>query len=76
MNENFLKYWMVTVQFEIENDKGKVRKIKEPYLIDAMSATEAEAKLHEYMKERGEHNFEVIRAVKSGIIEVIQPIRK
>ena len=40
-------YWQVTTQFERESDTGRVQKVKEVYLVDAMSGTEAEAKTYE-----------------------------
>ena len=33
------QFWTVTVQLEIENDRGRVQKVKENYLIDAVSAS-------------------------------------
>ena len=40
------QFWTVTVQLEIENDRGRVQKVKENYLVDAVSATDAEAKIY------------------------------
>ena len=34
-----MQYWQVTVQFERENDRGRVQKVREIYLIDAMTGT-------------------------------------
>jgi hypothetical protein len=28
-------YWQVTAQFERENDRGRIQKVKEIYLVDA-----------------------------------------
>ena len=39
------KYYSVLVAVEVEDAKGKVKKNKENYLVDALSVTEAEAKL-------------------------------
>jgi len=32
-------YWQVTTQFERENDKGRIQKVKENYLITAFTGT-------------------------------------
>lgn len=63
------RYWQVTVQLTIENDNGKVQKLREIYLVDAVSATEAEAKI--YKDFEGESNFSVIGVNQSKIIKVI-----
>ena len=39
------KYYAVTVAVEVEDAKGKIKKQREQYLVDALSVTEAEAKL-------------------------------
>ena len=58
------KYWNVTVQLEIENGNGRVQKVKENYLVSAVSATDAEQKIY--------IEFEVVGAVKSKIIKVLE----
>jgi|TARA_R110000772_G_scaffold265007_1_gene386045 hypothetical protein len=64
-----MKYWAVTVVFEIDNDSGRVQKIKELYLVEAVSATDAEAKI--YKNFEGESNFSVIKAEQSRIVDII-----
>ncbi len=60
-------YWQVTVQLQHESDKGKIQRVNEQYIVDAVSATEAEAKI--YTEFEGESNFEVIRvAQKSNLV--------
>ena len=51
-----MQYWEVTAQFERENDRGRVQKVRENYLVDAMSGTEAEAKTYAYLEGEGETN--------------------
>lgn len=63
-----LYYWQVTVEFRRENDQGRIQKIKEIYLVDAMSATEAEAKTYKELE--GESDFRVISLAQSRIIRV------
>jgi hypothetical protein len=65
-----MNYWTVTVQLEHENDRGRIQRVKELYLVDAVSATEAEAKI--YKEFEGESNFSVVGAVQSKIIKVIE----
>ena len=65
-----MKYWQVTVAFEIVSDSGRNQKVKELYLVEAVSATDAEAKI--YKNFEGESNFTVIKAEQSRILEVIE----
>lgn len=65
-----MDYWQVTVQLEHENDRGRIQKVRELYLVDALSATEAEAKI--YKEFEGESNFSVIGVNQSKIIKVIE----
>ena len=65
-----MDYWQVTVQLEHENDRGRTQKVRELYLVDAVSATEAEAKI--FTEFEGESNFTVIGVNQSKIIKVIE----
>lgn len=65
-----MNYWTVTVQLEHENDRGRIQRIKEQYLVNAISATDAEAKI--YSDFEGESNFSVVGVVQSKIIKVIE----
>lgn len=64
-----MQYWQVTVQMEHENDRGRVQKVKELYLVDAMSATEAEAII--YKDFEGMSNFKVIAITQTRIVKVL-----
>jgi hypothetical protein len=66
------QYFTVKAVFEIEDNKGKIKKQTEVYLVDAMSVTEAEARITDYLSERGENDFEVKSASKSNIVSVIE----
>jgi hypothetical protein len=55
---------------EHENDRGRIQKVRELYLVDAISATEAEAKI--YTEFEGESNFAVIGVNQSKILKVIE----
>jgi hypothetical protein len=66
-----MKYWQVVVQFERENDRGRVQKIKENYLVDAMSGTEAETKMYKHFEDEGESDFSVTSLTQSRILKVI-----
>ena len=68
---NTTPYWQVTIQFVTEDpESGKVKRIKEDWLVDAQSATEAEAKtLKHFEGTLGE--YEVIKAVQSRILGLI-----
>ena len=65
-------YFTVSVKVSFTDDKGKVKKATERYLVDAMSVTEAEARVTSFMKDTlGE--FEISAASQSSILEVISP---
>jgi len=64
-----LSYWQVIVEFRRENDRGRIQKIRENYLVDAMSGTEAEAKTYKELE--GESDFTVVSLKQSRIIKVI-----
>jgi hypothetical protein len=70
MNEN--KYYIVKVEFQSIDDKGKTKKQKLDYLVDAVSVTEAEAKITRWLVERNERNFEIKAAITSPIVDVIE----
>ena len=63
-------YWQVTTQFERESDTGRVQKVREVYLVDAMTGTEAEAKTYKMLEEISETNFKIISLAESRIIKV------
>lgn len=66
------KYWTATVQFETTDSQGKLKKTRETYLVDAVSATEAEALVHKEMTKDGETDFQVVSASQSKILRVIE----
>jgi hypothetical protein len=60
------------VKVQHDNGNGKIKKVTERYLVDAMSVTEAEARVTEVMKEDlGSNDFEVVSASVSRIYKVI-----
>ena len=66
------KFYSVQVAIEIEDAKsGKIKKQKENYLVDAMSVTEAEAKLvNKFVEEAVKLEYEVVKVSETNIIEV------
>ena len=65
------EFFTVKAVFNVEDAKGKIKKQTETYLVDAMSVTEAEARLTTYLMERGENDFDIKSASKSNIVSVI-----
>jgi hypothetical protein len=69
-----MKYFEVTVQVKVESEdsKGnvKVKRISELYLVDAMSVTEAEARVVKLFKNCS-LDFEVVSVRGSKVLEVI-----
>jgi len=64
-----MQYWQVDVKMEFENDRGKIQKVIEKYLVSAFSATDAEAKI--YKEFDGDSNFSVEKVVKSKILKIL-----
>ena len=60
----------VKVEFETDNGNGKTKKVTETHLVDAVTVTEAEARVHEFFK-TSIAPFEVKSAKVSRIISVI-----
>ena len=65
------QYFNVKVQFTDIDDKGKAKRQNINYLVDAMSVTEAEARVVKYLTDEDETDFEVKAASESKIAEVI-----
>ncbi len=70
------KYFEVTVSVHHEVDGGKggtkIKKVKENYLVDAMTVTEAEARVVKQFEDSGvQLDYEVTGARESKIIQVI-----
>ena len=65
------KFYSVQVAIEVEDSKGKIKKQKENYLVDALSVTEAEAKLvKKFVAEAVKLEYEVVKVSETNIIEV------
>lgn len=71
MDNNVAKYFLVKVEFETINESnGKQKKIKTQYLVDAMTCTEAEARVRTYLKD-SVMDYEIVSTAKSPIEDVI-----
>lgn len=65
----------VTVQHEVDGGKGatKIKKVRESYLVDAMTVTEAEARVVKQFEDSGvQLEYEVTGARESKILGVIE----
>jgi hypothetical protein len=65
---------LVELRMESENSKGevKIKKVKELYLVDAMTVTEAEAKIVKSFTDSGfSQEYRVVSVKGSKIIDVI-----
>lgn len=62
-------YYKVIVRVEYENEKGKIKKHNENYLIAAISPTDAEAKITKHLLTS---DMEVRAIIKSNFLEVIE----
>lgn len=65
-----MKTWFVSkAKYTIEDENGIFRNKTEAYLVDAVSFTEAEAKMYEAMGERIRGEFSITTISKSNIID-------
>jgi hypothetical protein len=64
-----MNYWQVDVKLTMEHESGKIQKVTEKYLVQAVSPTDAESKV--YKDFEGESNFTVDKIVKTKIIKII-----
>jgi hypothetical protein len=72
MDKNY--YWYtVTVQFVTEDEQtGKVKKVKETYLVKAVSITDAETQVAKDL-DGMLADYRILNATESKIIRVIHP---
>ena len=66
---------IVQIKTEVESNKGsKIKNVKEVYLVDAMSVTEAEARVVKEFTSKGfSKDFTVIGVKGSNVIDIIYP---
>lgn len=65
-------YFIVKVEFTDIDDKGKVKKLKEQYLVDSLTVTESEAKVVKYLSEEGEtRDYQIVSSNESKILTVL-----
>jgi hypothetical protein len=66
-----MKNWFAcVVKYTKEDEKGNVKKISESYLVDALSFTEAEARLYEELGSVIRGEFQVASIAKSNLIDI------
>jgi hypothetical protein len=64
------KYFQVVVKIKREDDKGKVKTFTERYLVDALTITEAEARVVAFMED-SMLEYEISSATESRIMQII-----
>lgn len=64
-------YYEVMVVISTESETGKVKQLKEYYLVSAVSVTDAEAKIHKEFEKATELVWEVKSVKESKIFKVI-----
>ena len=65
-----MKYYIAKVKVVMTDDKGRQKNISEQYCVNAVSVTDAEAKVHNEFKNDG-LGFEVTSVNETRIIKVI-----
>ena len=69
MSEN--SYYKVSIQVDTENAKGQVKKRREEYIVQAISPTDVEVKMTEYMK-GSVSDWEISSLVQTKIIDIVK----
>lgn len=68
-----VNYWyMVTTQFSTEDDNGKVKKIKETFMVKAVSPTDAETIVTKEF-EGSSTSFRIVGMKEHNIVKVLLP---
>lgn len=66
-----MKIWFqCKIKYQKEEENGKLKNINEPYLVDAVSYTEAEARIYQELGSLIRGEFEVSSIAKSRIIDI------
>jgi hypothetical protein len=66
-----MAYYIAKVKVHHEDDKGRVKKVTEQYLVDAVSETDAEVKVVEEF-DGSSLEFEVTAVIETKLVKVIQ----
>jgi hypothetical protein len=66
------KYFLVKVKYEKTSEEGKVVKVSELYLVDALSFTECEARIVKEMEPFISGEFEVAAITKKNYTEIVE----
>jgi hypothetical protein len=66
-----MAYYIAKVKVHHQDDKGRVKKVTEQYLVDAVSVTDAEVKVVEEF-DGSNLEFEVSAVIETKLVKVIQ----
>ena len=66
-----MAYYIAKVKVHHQDDKGRVEKVTEQYLVDAVSVTDAEVKVVEEF-DGSNLEFEVSAVIETKLVKVIQ----
>jgi hypothetical protein len=64
-------YFKVVLKIDYEDAKGKLKKKREEYLVQAIGPTDVEKKIADHMK-GGTEDYEISSVVQTNILEVIK----
>lgn len=63
-------YFEATITYSKENDQGLLKRVSEKYLIDAVSHTEAEARIYDLLGSQIRGDFQLKRLIPANISDV------
>lgn len=66
------KYYQVNVEIKTESDTGRIKKVREQYLVDAVSCLDAETITSKFFIEQGNNlDFKIVSVKETKILEVL-----
>lgn len=65
-------YYTGTAKYQKEDESGRLKLATESYLVDAVSFTETESKLYQFLEQNVRGEFKVKSISESGITDVFQ----
>jgi hypothetical protein len=69
--KKFIMFWIVKIKFQAQDDNGKTMRFRESYLVEAITVTDAEARVTQDLM-GSIVDFEVEAVQQSRITKIIQ----
>jgi hypothetical protein len=64
------EWYKASIRYHKEEESGKLKKVTEPYLVDAVSHTEAEQRMYDELGSVIRGDFEIRKLIKSPVVDI------